>query len=83
MRLTIKTFLTVRMSSGERKTFLSGGEPCHYEKSGYESVKEMRIELRRRNSETHEAEDINNGIKLTPRTGFGHNYAWQEITLSE
>jgi hypothetical protein len=85
MVLTIKTFLRVRMEDGTLKTFLSGGHPCRTKQGprGYQSLAEMRKELRRRWNDSYVIEDIHNGLKLTPAPGYPQTHAWQEVTLEE
>lgn len=85
MTLTIKTYLSTIMPDGARETWLSGGKPTTSQQgaNGYQSVADLRKQLRQRFGGHHEIIDIPDGIKLTPKPGFAQAYAFQEVTLED
>ena len=83
MTLVVKTYLTTMMPDGHRETWLSGNQATTSQQgpNGYQSVADMRKQLRDRFEGHHSIEDINDGVKLVPKPGFHQAYAWQEVTL--
>lgn len=82
MILRIETYLRT-VIDGRMQEFLSMGKPCDMPQgpNGFQSVAEMRKELRARNAGSHTVTEVENGLEIRPLPDTGHVYSRQVITL--
>lgn len=72
MRLCVRTFTTSN----------AVGSLVRFEYGGYDSVPELRKEMRRRWESSHSVENIEDGVELVPIAGDMRPYTKQHVTLS-
>lgn len=70
----------VRMPDGSRKDFISGGKPCDVPNAGgWTSRNEMVAALKDRWRNTHDIEEVQHGVKITPKAGKAQQYDYQTV----